>query len=242
MNVKYTLGTFKMTTKHFIFGLLFLITLSCTNSTKNNEKKVTKTGSLSNQEQIESSKFKKEEHQFHIETFVYKADSLLKKIKGSQYSFELKTDTIDLTYQDKESRKFKVGMFYHLQSDSLTNVIRHYIFEPKTKAPLRIHLIEATFSSKESLENKISELFVSMNDSMVAGLDAVDFIKIGLTPCYDYIATGNNKLYWLNLYYPYNRADFHQFIACFKSVIDTTEFNERIICYQGGDCRNINVP
>jgi hypothetical protein len=49
-----------------------------------------------------------------------------------------------------------------------------------------------------------------------------DFIKFGLTPYQDYIATGNKKLYWLNLYCPYNRAEFHQLISCFKSVIGTT--------------------
>ncbi|HXK74400.1 MAG TPA: hypothetical protein PLL08_05770, partial [Bacteroidales bacterium] len=75
-----------------------------------------------------------------------------------------------------------------------------------------------------------------------AGWDATDYIKMRLTPCHDYIATGNKKLYWLNLYYPYNRAEFHQFISCFKSVIDTTEFKGRIICYFGGDCHNKNVP
>lgn len=231
-----------MNPKHYILGILLLMLLSCSNSTKKSDKKVVDANSLSNQEQIKFPKLEREEHQFHIEDFVYKADSLLKKIKGSQYCFELKTDTIDLTYQDKESRKFRAGLFHHLQSDSLTNVIRHYIYEPKTKAPLRIHLVEATFTGKESLEKKISELFVSMNDSMVAGWDATDYIKMRLTPCHDYIATGNKKLYWLNLYYPYNRAEFHQFISCFKSVIDTTEFKGRIICYFGGDCHNKNVP
>ena len=55
--------------------------LSCSNSIKKSDKKVVDTNSLSNQEQIEFPKLEREEHQFHIEDFVYKADSLLKKSK-----------------------------------------------------------------------------------------------------------------------------------------------------------------
>lgn len=231
-----------MTTRQHIYGLLILIIFGCSNSSNTNEKKIIEKDTLSNKEQILFSKTYNRRKIFHIETFVNKADSLLKRLKGSQYNFESKTDTIDLKYKNKESQRFKVGMFYHLLSDSLTSVVRHYIFAPKTKKTLRVYLIEATYTSKESLESKMSELLVSMNDSAVDGLDSYEFVKVGLTPCHDYIATGNNKLYWLNLYYPYSRTEFDQFISCFKSVIDTTEYKDRIICYFGGDCNEKNVP
>lgn len=218
-----------MKTKHYILGALLFLFLSCSNSGKKNEEKMIETDSLSVQEQVESSKIENEEHIFRIEAFVHKADSLLKKFKDSRYHFELQTDTIDLTFRDNISRSFKVGLFDHLISDSLTSVVRHYIFEPKTSTILRFYLIEATFTSKESLEKKMSELFVAMDDPTI-------YFKIGLTGCYDYIAIADNKLYWLNGSLAYTSKQFDQFIACFNSVIDTT-FEGRILCYQNGDCR-----
>lgn len=254
-----------MKTKHYILGALLFLFLSCSNSGKKSDEEMIETDSLSVQEQVESSKTENEEHIFRIEAFVHKADSLLKKFKGSRYHFELQTDTIDLTFRDKTSQGFKYGMFKQLLNDSLTSVVRHYIFEPKTSTILRFYLIEATFTSKESLEKKMSELFVAMNhnekieiiydfeqsgDSIIAGIEYWDdstvfscdysplIMRYGLTGCNDYIATADNKLYWLNGSLAYTRKQFDQFIACFNSFIDTT-FKERIVFYIDGESRCI---
>jgi hypothetical protein len=225
----------------YILALLAILLVSCLNQKNENKIEIIETDSLNEIHHPSRAKLVTQD-KFQIEKFRMQSDSLLKLIKGEKYGFEILTDTIDLDYRNKESRKFKVGMFWHLQGDSITEIIRHYIYAPKTKKMFRIYLNEVTFSSKKALENKMSELFVSMLDSMPCGFDCDYFVKVGLTPGHDYITTANNKLYWMNLYYPYKRSEFHQFVSCLKSNIDTLKFEGRIICYFGGEYKNKNVP
>lgn len=224
----------------YIYILLFIILFSCSDlQTKTDSNtpidSIAKTDSTIKNEKIISP-------DLNIQKFKNQIDSLLLIKKGNKYTYCLKTDTFYYSNNDIKTLKFKGGLFYHLISESITSVICNYFFVPNTQEMLRVYLIDATFKNKKSLKNKIDELKISMKDSMPGGFDCDYYVNIGLTPCHDYIMTSNNKLYWLNIYYPYSRNEFLKYIKCLKENVDTSIFKGQIMCFFGGECTDNNVP
>jgi hypothetical protein len=179
--------------------------------------------------------------EFEIDRFQSEADSLLKVLKDEKYSLELKSDTFNFKTDNPEIFTKGHGVFWLLYQDRSERIVRHYLFEPNTRKKLRIYVVEANYDNKEQLEKVITKLETSMNDSINAP-DSDYFTNWRLSPTNDYVMTSNNKLYWMNMSYPYSKKEVLKFIDCLKSNVDTTKFKGRIICLFGSDCKNKNVP
>jgi hypothetical protein len=179
--------------------------------------------------------------EFDINRFQLETDSLLKVLKDEKYSLELKSDTFNFKTDNPEIFTKGHGIFWLLYQDSSERIVRHYLFEPNTKKKLRIYIAEAHYKNREQLEQVITKLETSMNDSINAP-DSDYFTKWRLSPTNDYVMTSDKTLYWLNMSYPYSNSDVLKFIDCLKSNVDTTKFKGRIICLFGSDCKNKNVP
>lgn len=180
-------------------------------------------------------------NEFDIDRFKKESDSLLKSLKGENYSFELQTDIFKFKTDNPETFTKGHGIFWQLYQDSSERIVRHHFFVPNTKKQLRIYLVEAEYKNKEQMEKVISKLEKTMNDSINAP-DSDDFQKWRLSPISDYIIASDNKMYWLNGSYPYSNKEFLKFIDCLKNNLDTTTYRGRIICLFGKDCENENVP
>lgn len=178
---------------------------------------------------------------FDIYRFHSEAASLLKELKSKNYTLELKTDTFNFKIDNSEIFTKGHGIFGLLYQGSSERIVRHYLFEPNTKKKLRIYIAEANYNKKEQLEQVITKLETSMNDSINAP-DSSNFTKWRLSPTNDYVMTSDKTLYWLNISYPYSNNEVLKFIDCLKSNVDTTRFKGRIICLFGSDCKNKNVP
>lgn len=179
--------------------------------------------------------------EFDNQKFQQQCDSLLKRFKGDRYSFEMKSDTFNYLTDNAEEFTKGEGIFWQLYRDSSERIVRHRLFEPKTKKQYRIYLVETDYANSSQLDSKLAELEISMNDSINAP-DCNDYKKWRLSPARDYIIVSDKKLFWLNISYPFSNIEFLKFIDCLKNNIDTTKFKGRIICLYGSDCKNKNVP
>lgn len=178
---------------------------------------------------------------FDIDKFYLQCDSLLKKLKGARYSFEIKSDTFNFFNDNPEVFNFGHGLFSLLYRDTTERVVRHYIFEPNTRKQFRIYLVEADYVKSKHLNSKMETLRERM-DVKLSLLGNGGFIKMRLSPLNDYVIASEKKLYWLNAAYPYSNSEFLQFVDVLRNNIDTNIFKGRIICLFGSDCRTENVP
>jgi hypothetical protein len=228
--------------KTVLFITICFSLFGCTdNKEQQKEKQSSELKEVSDDTLKEEKTVKQENKEFNIIRFHEETDSLLKKLKGERYFFELKSDTFKFKTDNPEIFTKGHGIFCLLYQDSSEKIVRHYLFEPNTQKKLRIYLVEADYNKKEQLEKVITKLETLMNDSINAP-DSDDFTKWRLSPTNDYVMTSDKKLYWLNLSYPYSNNEVLKFIDCLKRNVDTTKFKGRIICLFGSDCKNKNVP
>lgn len=228
--------------KTIIYITISFLLFGCTdNKNRKREELSNEINTVSNDTLIPKEKTKPKIKEFDINRFLLEADSLLKVLKDEKYSLELKSDTFNFKTDNPEIFTKGHGIFWLLYQDSSERIVRHYLFEPNTKKKLRIYIVEANYNKKEQLEQVVTKLETSMNDSINAP-DSDDFTKWRLSPTNDYVMTSDNKLYWMNMSYPYSNNEVLKFIDRLKSNVDTTKFKGRIICLFGSDCKNKNVP
>jgi hypothetical protein len=228
--------------KTIIYITTCILLFACTNKGENQKVKQTNeidTVSIDTLKPQETIKPKIKE--FEINKFHSDVDSLLKVLKNENYTLELKSDTFNFKTDNPETFTKGHGIFWLLYQDSTEKIVRHHLFEPKTKKKLRIYIVEANYDKREQLEQVITKLETSMNDSINAP-DSDCFTKWRLSPTNDYVMTSDKMLYWLNMSYPYSNNEVLKFIDCLKNNVDTTKFKGRIICLFGSDCKNKNVP
>ncbi len=175
--------------------------------------------------------------EFDINKFQVETDSLLKALKGEKYFFELKSDTFNFNIDNPEIFTKGCGIFWRLYQDSTEKIVRHYLFDPKTRLKLRIYLAEVNYEKEEQLERVITRL---ETEKFYLESDASG--RWRLSPTSDYVMISDKTLYWMNLSYPYSNNEVLRFIDCLQSNVDTTKFKGRIICLLGSDCKNKNVP
>lgn len=231
------------------FIIAVLIFISCSDTPNGNQSKHTERyDTISNdvitiaKESVDKSAEYKENDEFNIKRFRLQCDSLLKSMKGEQYSFKIQSDTFDCLTDNAEEFTYGHGLFWRLYQDTSKRVIRHYLFAPNTKKKIRIYLIEAYYNQRKDLSEKIKNLEIAMNDTMPRCNHCNNYVKMRLSPLHDYVMTGERKLYWLNAGYPYSNSEFLQFVNCLKANVDNTKYKGEIICLFGSDCKNKNVP
>ena len=173
-----------------------------------------------------------------IETFKRQCDSLLKEWKNEKYYFELKSDTLNYSTDDKEKFRYGHGIFWVLYNENTIDLlIRHYIYAPNTKRMFRIYLAEVFFRNKDDLNERLSKLELYWYAPNFDYSSA----KARLSPFHDYITTNENKLLWLNASYEYSKDDFLKLIEILKHNIDKNYIGQ-MLCLWGSDCTTENVP
>ncbi|SMP28477.1 hypothetical protein SAMN06265367_1061 [Algoriphagus winogradskyi] len=222
--------------------MICFLLLDCTDNVQQEKtKQAVDINSISNDTLKIEKPVKPKIKKFDINRFQLEADSLLKVLKDEKYSLELKSDTFNFKTDNPEIFTKGHGIFWLLYQDSSERIVRHYLFEPNTKKKLRIYIVEVNYNKKEQLEQVVTKLETSMNDSINAP-DSDDFTRWRLSPTNDYVMTSDNKLYWMNMSYSYSNNEVLKFIDRLKSNVDTTKFKGRIICLFGSNCKNKNVP
>ena len=221
--------------------------LSCTDNKQKQEKPSTEAETSINEAlSIETNNLCSEEDSvenkvFDIQRFQLQCDSLLKRLKGDRYSFKIKSDTFNYSIDNPEVFNYGHGIFGLLYLKKSERIVRHYIYEPKTRKQFRIYLVEALYTHSSHLDSTLAVLKETMNNSLNSP-DSDHFFKMRLSPVNDYVITSDRKLYWMNASYPYSNEEFLKFIDVLKNNLDRTKFKGKIICLFGSNCKTENVP